>query len=199
MEYFSVTINFSNIFLVTNYTFKVGFKCIQIQYFRIFCTKNKFFSSQNNTIFEEKSKSFSRTSNIINCGLSSRHKLKLCWSQVCKSATLIDFKSFFTPQPLRAVGVLFSPMVSRWAGQRVSGQWEKSCPDYISETVRCRKLILGRDIGWGVYRCATSWCDLDLTFDLAVVTLSLKILNCLVLVLYLYICFLSFRCYFLYI
>ena len=26
-------------------------------------------------------------------------------------------------------------------------------------------------------RCATSWCDLDLTFDLAVVTLSLKILS----------------------
>ena len=25
--------------------------------------------------------------------------------------------------------------------------------------------------------CATSWCDLDLTFDLAVVTLSLKILS----------------------
>ena len=23
----------------------------------------------------------------------------------------------------------------------------KSCPGYISETVRCRKLILGRDIG----------------------------------------------------
>ena len=43
-------------------------------------------------------------------------------------------------------------------------------------SIRCRKLILGRDIGWG-YRCATSWCDLDLTFDLAVVTLSLKILS----------------------
>ena len=43
-------------------------------------------------------------------------------------------------------------------------------------------------------RCATSWFDLDLTFDLAVVTLSLKILNCLVLVLYLYIRFLSLRC-----
>ena len=29
----------------------------------------------------------------------------------------------------------------------------------------------------GDYRCATSWCDLDLTFDFAVVTLSLKILS----------------------
>ena len=26
-------------------------------------------------------------------------------------------------------------------------------------------------------RCATSWCDLDLTLDLAAVTLSLKILS----------------------
>ena len=50
---------------------------------------------------------------------------------------------FFTPQPLRAVGVLFSPMVSRWAG----GRREKVCLGCISETVRCRKLILGRDIG----------------------------------------------------
>ena len=27
----------------------------------------------------------------------------------------------FTPQPLRAVGVLFSPMVSGWAGGRAGG------------------------------------------------------------------------------
>ena len=51
----------------------------------------------------------------------------------------------FTPQSLRAVGVLFSPMVSGWAG----GQREIVCPGCISETVRCRKFILGRDIGWG--------------------------------------------------
>ena len=29
----------------------------------------------------------------------------------------------------------------------------------------------------GGCRCTTSWCDLDLTFDLAVVLLSLKILS----------------------
>ena len=28
---------------------------------------------------------------------------------------------FITPQPLRAVGVLFSPMVSGWAGGRAAG------------------------------------------------------------------------------
>ena len=30
--------------------------------------------------------------------------------------------TIFTPQPLRAVGVLFSPMVSGWAGGRASGR-----------------------------------------------------------------------------
>ena len=29
----------------------------------------------------------------------------------------------------------------------------------------------------GGFRCAASWCDLDLTFDLAVVTLTFKILS----------------------
>ena len=46
--------------------------------------------------------------------------------------------SIFTPQPLRTVGVLFSPMVG--------GRREKVCPACISETIRCRKLIHCRDI-----------------------------------------------------
>ena len=46
---------------------------------------------------------------------------------------------------------------------------------YILETIRCRKLILGRDISWG-FRRATSLYDLDLTFDLVIVTMSFKIL-----------------------
>ena len=41
--------------------------------------------------------------------------------------------------------LLLSPMVSGWAG----GRREIVCPGCISETVRCRKFILGRDIGWG--------------------------------------------------
>ena len=48
----------------------------------------------------------------------------------------------------------------------------KSCPGYISETVRFRKLVLGRGCS-----CTTSWSYLDLTFDLAVVTLTYKILS----------------------
>ena len=67
--------------------------------------------------------------------------------------------------------MLFSPKVMARMGGR-----EKACPGCISETVRCRKLIHGRDIG-NRCRCATLWSDLDLTFDLVVVTLSLKILS----------------------
>ena len=34
-----------------------------------------------------------------------------------------------------------------WIGGWAGGRREKVCPACISETVRCRKLILGRDIG----------------------------------------------------
>ena len=51
--------------------------------------------------------------------------------------------AIFYPSALRAVRVLFSPMVFGWVG----GWREEVCPACISETVRCRKLILGRDIG----------------------------------------------------
>ena len=60
-------------------------------------------------------------------------------------------------------------------GSQVGGGKE-SCLGYIFEIVRRKILILGRVISWG-YRCATTWFDLDFTFDLAVVTLSLKILS----------------------
>ena len=56
---------------------------------------------------------------------------------------MLSVFAVFTLQPIRAVGVLFSPIVSGWAGW----QREKVCPGCISETVRCRKLILGKDIG----------------------------------------------------
>ena len=61
-------------------------------------------------------------------------------------------------------------MVSGWAGRRR----EKVCPDCISETVRCRELVR---TFVRMCRYATSWPDPDLTFDLAAVTLSLKILS----------------------
>ena len=37
---------------------------------------------------------------------------------------------------------------------------------YISETVRCRKVILGRDIALRC-QCAMPRCDLELSFDLS--------------------------------
>ena len=50
---------------------------------------------------------------------------------------------FPTPQPLRAVQVLFSPMASGWWS---SGQWDKACLGCFSERVRFKMLILARDI-----------------------------------------------------
>ena len=46
----------------------------------------------------------------------------------------------------------------------------------VSQKPNCRKLILGRENGWEC-SCASSWCDLDLTINLAVVTLRLDILS----------------------
>ena len=81
----------------------------------------------------------------------------------------------FYPTALKGCqGIVFTHGVRM--GGWVGGRREIVCPGCISETLRCRKFILGRDIGWEC-RCATSWSDLDLTFDLAVVTLSLKILS----------------------
>ena len=58
-----------------------------------------------------------------------------------------------------------------WAG----GRQEKVCQGCISKTVMCRKWKFSREIGW-MCRCTESWCDLDLNFDLGVVTLTFKIL-----------------------
>ena len=55
------------------------------------------------------------------------------------------FYNDFYPTALKGCrGIVFTHGVQMggWAG----GQWEKVCPGCISETVRCRKLILGRDI-----------------------------------------------------
>ena len=46
---------------------------------------------------------------------------------------------------------------------------------YIFETIRCGKSIRGRVIV-GECGCVTSGSDIDLTFDLAVVTLTIKLL-----------------------
>ena len=90
-----------------------------------------------------------------------------------KAANLIF--GFYSTAFTDCLEVLFLPMASGLADWWAAG---KVCP---SETVRCRKLIHGRDIGWGC-RCAKSWWDLHLTFDLAIVTLSLKIFSRLYLI-----------------
>ena len=50
--------------------------------------------------------------------------------------------SNFYPTALKGCrGIVFTH------GVRMGGRREKVCPGCISETVKCRKLILGRDIG----------------------------------------------------
>ena len=59
-----------------------------------------------------------------------------------------DAISSFYPTALKGCrGIVFTHGV--WMGGRASGRaaGEIVCPGCISETVRCRKLILGRDIG----------------------------------------------------
>ena len=71
--------------------------------------------------------------------MTCRKSMFYCVQVVTKSSG-----KFFTPQPLRAVGILF---FHPWCPDKWLGGREDVCPRYISETVRCRKLILGRDIG----------------------------------------------------
>ena len=81
------------------------------------------------------------------------------------SAILKIFNAFYPTALKGCRGIVFTHGV-RMGGRasgRAGGRREIVCPGCISETVRCS--------------CATSWSDLDLTFDLAVVTLSLKILS----------------------
>ena len=55
-------------------------------------------------------------------------------------------ESGFYPTALKGCrGIVFTQGVRM--GGRVGGRREIVCPGCISETVRCRKLILGRDIG----------------------------------------------------
>ena len=68
---------------------------------------------------------------FLNCVMSISHTVENYFSRLW--VTDIS-NAIFTPQAL---------MVSRWAGR-----WRgKVCLGCISETVRCRKLIRGRDIG----------------------------------------------------
>ena len=62
------------------------------------------------------------------------------YSPINKFYSFIIFS--FYPTALKGCrGVVFTH------GVRMGGRREKVCPGCISETVKCRKLILGRDIG----------------------------------------------------
>ena len=51
----------------------------------------------------------------------------------------------------------------------------KNMPGYTSETIKCKKLILGTFLRG--CSCATSWCDLDLTLNLVIVNMKFTILS----------------------
>ena len=95
-----------------------------------------------------------------------------CGSNILlKSLYLAQFSRYkhFYPTALKGCRSIVFTHGVRMGGRASEGR-EKVCPGCISETVRCRKLIRG-------CRRATSWSDLYLTFDLAVVTLTHKILS----------------------
>ena len=63
---------------------------------------------------------------------------------------MYKFITCFYPTALKGCqGIVFTHGVQMGgrAGVRVGGRREIVCPGCISETVRCRKLIFGRDIG----------------------------------------------------
>ena len=59
-----------------------------------------------------------------------RWVINICYMPQLES---VNFSVVFTPQPLRAVGVLFSPMVSGWVGgwavggKSLSGLYLRNC------------------------------------------------------------------------
>ena len=66
------------------------------------------------------------------------------------SVPILIFNLHFYPTALKGCrGNVFTHGVRMGgrAGRRAGGRREIVCPGCISETVRCRKLILGRDIG----------------------------------------------------
>ena len=62
----------------------------------------------------------SETRSTVNIWIPSRDQN--CRVFVCTRYNISYFKWLFTPQPLRAVRVLLSPMVSGWAGGRAVGR-----------------------------------------------------------------------------
>ena len=71
----------------------------------------------------------------------------------CSSLLQSKYPGSFYPTALKGCwGIVFTHGVRMGGraggmGGRPGGRREKVCPGCISETIRCRKLILGRDIG----------------------------------------------------
>ena len=61
---------------------------------------------------------------------------------------IVNLKCFY-PTALKGCRSIVFTLGVRM-GRRAGGWQEEVCPGCISETIRFRKLILSRDIGWGV-------------------------------------------------
>ena len=71
----------------------------------------------------------------------------VCYSYV---AATINRASYFLLKNQMPIKQFLPNSIVFTHGVRMGGWQEKVCPSCISETVRCRKLILGRDIAWGM-------------------------------------------------
>ena len=79
---------------------------------------------------------------------SNNKKQLLISSIILQILNRVLFNPFYPTALKGCRGIVFTHGVRR--GGRSGGRREIVCPGCISETVRCRKFILGRDIGWGV-------------------------------------------------
>ena len=99
----------------------------------------------------------SKYGSIVNC----LHALLYLASLICgwdfiknnlNRNSTVFYNCLFTPFYPTALkgcqGIIFIHGV--WVGGRAGGQRGKVCPGCISKNVRCRKLILGNYIGWGM-------------------------------------------------
>ena len=70
------------------------------------------------------------------------HMCSIDWSPSLQLHLAFHSISVFYPTALKGCrGIVFTH------GVRMGGRQEEVCPGCISEAIRCRKLVLGRDIG----------------------------------------------------
>ena len=72
---------------------------------------------------------------------------RAAWEKVFLRPTKTIFRYFYPTALKGCRGIVFTHGVRMCRGVGGWAAWENFCLGCISETVRCRKFILGRDIG----------------------------------------------------